>query len=248
MSFNLSNFAIFIFGQSESKIKEMKNNFLNQNCIEIKLTNTTTINDKNIINYCVKNYPNTNHMLLVNSDTMKKVNIYGSEKISNIISKIKPYEDSFILLFNRYLDSGIQSHYVQEILKDVSLFRSFNPSYSDCFYLSKGLVDKLKNTLSPDLASYTTKIFDLVRDEKLECFSFNPNLYTFRIEDSTLTYSSHTKMSTMLKEETHINFNQDVSKFFSSHIILFWIFLVFFICTIYTICLKTLNLGSLINK
>lgn len=220
----------------------MKNNFVGYSTQEIILNDE--ILEKNIVNYCLGAYPGVSHALFVNGDSMKNVNIVGSDNISSIIQKIGANtEDPYMVMFNRYLDSGVQTHYINEILKNVSLFQSFNPGHTDAFYLSTKAIDSLRK-INIDI-KYTKKIFDFIHEGTMDCYSFNPNLYTFRIEDSSSSSAIQSEKTSILKTDKIINFNQDLSRFFSSHLILFWVFLVFFICTICIIFLKTFKIGYL---
>jgi hypothetical protein len=94
--------------------------------------------------------------------------------------------------------------------------------------------------------NYFKKIFSSVRQGEYDCFSFNPNLYVFRIEDSSLSIETQQTKTTLLKPDDTSDINQMITRFFSSHIILFWIFMVFFICTICVIVIKVFKIGSIL--
>lgn len=243
------SFKIFVYGKSEEYISNIRNNLNTYSTEKILLTDD--LSESMVVNHCLVHYPGAGQMMFINADTMKKVDISGSESIRSVISKTESYlEDStkpYVILFNRYLDCGTKTHYLGEIISSVSLFRSFDPGNSDCFYLSTGVVSKLRDTF-PNIGSLHLEmkriVFTYIRKGIFDCFSFNPNLYTFRIQDSLVnSHMQYYKLSPIKHEET-TNINNTVSNFFSSHIIIFWIFIVFFICTVLIIGLRLTKWGE----
>lgn len=245
MVFNTSRFRVFVYGSDKKSINEIKSNFTAYSSYGILFDDTLT--ERTIINYCLEQWPSTGHCLFINADTMKKVNIVGFNTVSSLISKMEDIvidKDAYMIMFHRCNDSGINSHYVNEILNGVSVFKSFKPGNSDCFYLSDAAITILKEI--PKDTDYSKKIRSFVRSGEYDCFSFNPNLYTFRLEDSDLNATIHQSKCSMLQRDESISVNDRISQYFSSHLLLFWIFFVFFICVIFVALIKVFKIGYIL--
>lgn len=243
MSSVFSKLRVFIYGKNIDSINDMKKNFSDNYIQTVILDNEVT--ERKIVNYCLKRYTINGDYMFVNADTMKKVHIMGFNSINNSIEKIKNYidDDKYVILFHRYNDSGINSHYLTDILYEVSVFRSYKPGNSDCFLISEKAVEFLKD--KSQTINYYDEIKKRVRYGEFDCLTFNPNLFTFRIEDSDLSAAIHQSKCSMLKSDESTNFNDKISIYFSSHMILFWIFFVFIICAIFTVLVKLIGFDNI---
>ena len=244
MIFNLSGFTIFIYGRNEDNINEMNSNFSSYQTIKIIIDGDEE--ERIAINNIFDDYY-FQHAVFVNADTMKRVPIVGTESIGSVVDKVNDevlLNKPFLITFNRYYDGGNQVQYVKEITNGVSLFRSFNPGNSDCFYVSKGVVEHVRKNYQG--GDYIKKVFSLARAGEFSCFSFNPDLYVFKFKDSPESYTVQQSKTSTYRPQSSFDIDESVAKFFSSHLILFWIFFVFFVCTVFIILVKVFKIGYLL--
>ena len=265
MTFNINYFKVCIFGYNPENINSMASNFPDYKIQKIILTEGVTpldphshldptkkyINETNVYNHYLTYNIDTHDVLFVNADSVKKVKIEGTESLHYIISmietKLKDINNPYTILFNRYLDNNFSTHYIGEINKSVSLFRSFKPKESDCFFVSRNMIKVLKEKYLKDLykgVDIKTFIFRYVKEGKAEAFSFNPNIFAFMIEKSeNINQTQHNK-TTMIKGDETRSISKTLEIFFSDHILLFWCFITFFVCSVFLVILKSFNLFS----
>lgn len=252
---NLGTFDLFIYGVQEERVEKIfsdlkkylpKKRLLEKGqydedffCEEI-WSHVTGVSESHSIQ---------RDIMFINADDMKKNPLKGSdidEIYFEIRKKSSPPEKPFLILFNRYLDSPSQFHYLGE-KNDISLFQSYNPGNSDAFYLSSGGTKLMNEKIDMKTKDFKKKLFDLVRDGKINCFSFNPNLYVFdlagseKIDNIQYIKSSIINCSSLFEKK---GLGKSISLLLSNHVLLFWAFFVFFICTIFIIILKTFKIGS----
>lgn len=242
MSSEVSGLRIYVYGRNKDRIDETVANFRPSVAKGLLLKEGMT--PREVINE-VLSVRSLSNILFINSDTMKKVNIVGFESVNMIVDNITSRDvdnKPFMVMFNRYHDYGFKTQYIREILSGVSLFRNYCPGESDCFYLSSKLVKKIQNEISD--GDYIGNAFSNACTEEVDCFSFNPNLYTYRIEDSTQSYANQQKKTSMLKPEERFNINESAARFFSSHLLLFWFFFVFFTITVFIIVVRVFKIGK----
>lgn len=253
MSFDQTKLRIIVYGLDRSKIDSISSYFKQYSVKKVILTTDFLdpegiTEDKVVLN----NLDEAPQLMFVNADSMKRANISGVDNISKPIlkSEEKSKNAPYIVLFNRYLDSNLQTHYLGELGYDseVSMFQSFNPGNSDAYYLSEKCVTLLKNLASPN-GKYDSKrtLFSLIREGRINAYSFNPNLYTFRLEDSTQENNIQYFKSSPIKYDNIMEnrrLDKNISLFFSDHIMLFWIFIVFFICSVFLLILRVFKIGS----
>lgn len=251
MSFDQVKLKIFIYGVDKDKIDNISRSVKQYSVQKILLSSDNKnllTEDKIILQYLHE----ASQLMFINADSMKKNNILGLDNISKTILKAedKSKKSPYVVLFNRYLDSNLQTHYIGELDYDsgVSMFQSFNPGNSDAFYLSEKAVTLLRNLTSPNSKHNSKKIlFSLIREGRINAYSFNPNLYVFRLEDSSANNNDQVFKSSIIKHDQIMEnrcLDRNISLFFSDHIILFWIFIVFFICTVLLLILRAFKIGS----
>lgn len=247
MSFSLSKFYVVIYGQNKEKIEEVALELSSYNVRKMILEDST--DDCMIVEDILKLYYTGSSYLIINADIVKRINIKHTDEIGSIINKASKYlrdpNDPYIIMFNRFLDCGIQSHYLGEIVDSVSIFRSFYPGGSNALFLSENAVKYIKNNDLDTIYNepIKSKIFSLVRDGIFDAFSFNPNLYVYRLECSSETNETQAQKCSVLKSYDGDSISDTLTKFFSDRIIGFWIFLVFFICVVLIILLKIFQIG-----
>ena len=248
MTFEQSKLKVFVYGLDKTKIDNISQSLRHYPVQKILLSSDFKSPDYIPEEKILLRFLNESSTLMfINADTMKKNNIVGLDNISKIILKIedKSKKNPYVILFNRYLDSNLQTHYLGELdqSSEVSIFQSFNPGYSDAYYLSEKTVTLLRNLIQKDSKQDARRIlFSLVKEGRINAYSFNPNLYIFRIEDSTLNNNDQAFKSSIIKYDQIMEnrkLDRNISLFFSDHIMLFWIFIVFFICTILILILRT---------
>lgn len=272
MVFNVNHFKVCIYGHKNENINSMASNFPDYKIEKIVLTDNTSchhdhakklqekpleklpvkpINETNVFNHYMTHNIDTHDVLFVNADSVKKVKIEGTESIYYIINmietKLKDADSPYVILFNRYMDNNYSTHYIGDISKSVSLFRSFRPKESDCFFLSRNMIKILKEKHLKNLykgIDVKRESFRYVKEGLAEAFSFNPNLFTFMIEKSENINQSQSNKTTMIKGDETRSMSKTLELFFSDHIILFWCFVIFFTCTMFIVILKTFNLMS----
>jgi hypothetical protein len=268
MVFNVNHFKVCIFGHCTENINSMASNFPDYKIQKIVLTDNTschhdhskklpakplakTINETNVFNHYMTYNIDTHDVLFVNADSVKKVKIEGTESLHYIINmietKLKDINNPYVILFNRFMDNNYSTHYLGDISKSVSLFKSFKPKESDCFFLSRNMIKVLKEKHLKNLykgIDVKRESFRYVKDGLAEAFSFNPNLFTFMIEKSENVNQTQTNKTTLIKGDETRSISKTLELFFSDHIIIFWIFLVAFVCTMFLVILKTFNLMS----
>lgn len=252
MSYDLSDLKIIVYGRNRDKIDNICSYNKKYNCQVVILDNKIT-EDRLLSMFLFESA----HMIFINADTMKPARIVGTDDIKRIIIKTEnkagiKHDSPYVIFFNRYLDSNLQTHYLGELdfESHVSLFESFNPGNSDAFYLSKKCVSFLRLSF-PNPLEYKSNIkkslFTYIRDGSVDAYSFNPNLYVFRLEDSPLDFNDQYFKSSIITYDSIMEsrrLSKNIALFFSDHIILFWIFIVFFICTMLILFLRILKIGS----
>lgn len=250
----MTNVGFFIYGKEELSINSLASTFSGKKIIKIMLKEDLNITSENVVSYIVKTYPNYGDYYFFNADTIKKVNVKGLENIDLVINNTKGYVNTnpYIILLNRYLDSVFQTQYLGELTVNsgVSVFQSFNPGNSEAFYVPNAAMNIIKNmyklvTIDHTKVNIKHAIFDKVRKGEFDAFSFNPNIYTFRLENSSAESDLQYLKSSIINHDKIMEerrLDRTISLFFSDRILLFWIFIVFFICVTLIITLKIFKL------
>jgi hypothetical protein len=234
------SFQIYVYGKDEKKIDEIRSDLSSYSTNKI-------LNDfdTNAVSEILSSYYGTQGVMLINADAVKRINVAGTDNISTIITKIESLLKSpggpYMILFNRFQDNNVQTHYIGELVKSVSIFRSFNPKGSDCIYISGKALPLIKSSIESGTNATDVNLFS--RIDSIEAFSFNPNLYIFRLEDSAASSTEHQLKSSIIKCEGSRSISKTIELFFSNHILLFWVFLVFFICSIFIVSLRIFKVG-----
>lgn len=253
MNFDQEKLKIIVYGSDKAKVDSIaltvKQYSVEKVILSVESEGPNSLTENNMI---FKHLLAASQLMFINADSMKKNNISGIDNISKPILKAeeKSKKAPYIVLFNRYLDSNLQTHYLGELNSDsgVSMFQSFNPGNSDAYYLSEKCVILLRNLACPN-GKYDLKktLFSLIREGRINAYSFNPNLYIFRLEDSSQDNNIQFFKSSIIKYDQIMEnrrLDRNISLFFSDHIMLFWIFIVFFICTIFLLILRVFKIGS----
>lgn len=257
MSFDQSRLKIIVYGTDKAKIDSISLIVRQYSVKKVIITTDPKIilKDPSVITedkVLLKNLNESPQLMFINADSMKRNNVSGIDNISKPIikSEDKSKKTPYVVLFNRYLDSNLQTHYLGELDSDsgVSIFQSFNPGNSDAYYLSEKCVTLLRSLACPN-EKYDSKrtLFSLIREGRINAFSFNPNLFIFRLEDSSQDNNIQYFKTSMIKYDNIMEnrrLDRNISLFFSDHIMLFWIFIVFFICSILLLILRVFKIGS----
>lgn len=197
------------------------------------------VSEDNVIYYALEKYNIINEkVMFINFDTMKPAYKFELSNIMNYVNLYQHGKSRYFVFFNRYLDSGNQTKYLREISSpsEVSLFESFNPGNSDAFLLDGEVVNVIRNGLKT-----RRNAFDLVRKGFARGYSFSPNLITYNFRDSAESNEIEFSKSCPLAKDEHLNFqkiNENITLFFSNHVIIFWVFIIFFICLVFLIILR----------
>lgn len=246
---NSGTFDLFIYGAQEERIEKIshdlrkylpKKRFLKKSQYDEEFFCEEILSEKILIQ---------RDIMFINADDMKKNPLKGSD-IDEIYLEIRkrssPPEKPFLILFNRYLDSPSKFHYLGE-KNEISLFQSYNPGNSDAFYLSSGGIKLMREKINRKTIDFRKILFDFVKEGKINCFSFNPNLYVFdlagsdKVDNIQYIKSSIINCSSLFEKK---GLGKNISLLLCNHVLLFWAFFVFFICTIFIIVLKTFKIGS----
>lgn len=224
----MASVKYIVYGYDKTKVESFRNKFNNFTSIILD----DNINEDNILDNLVKNC--FQGLFLINADTMKKNCM--SFSIEEIIHKIssKSCKKEFIIMFNRYQDSITQNYYLGEISENISLFRGFNPGNTDCYYVSAGIISEFQN----NEIDIKYKILSRCRKGFYNYYFFNPNLYIFKSENSELSGQMQVLKSNIYKEENKFDLDNYIKNLLSTNTILFWVFIVFFICAVFTVILK----------
>lgn len=254
---------LVIYGRDKSAINFASVSFSEYNKYMIVIDDNV-ITEDHVMAEALYNNSFYSGFVFYNADTMKRVNIKGIGNFADIISRVNELVGSQpgtstssrqIILFNRYLDSNFQTHYLGEysISSGVSVFQSFKPGNSDAFYVSPDAVRYLQGLyggkFENDNDGIKHRLFDAARNGDVNAYTFNPNLYTYRLESSIEESNKQYFKTSPINYDTIIEtrrLGKNISLFFSDHILLFWIFIVFFICLMLVIFLKMLGVIELV--
>lgn len=204
------------------------------------------VGEDNVVYNSIKKFNiSKEDVLFINFDTMKPAYNFDIGNIINNVQIFQGGKKNFIVFLNRYLDSANQVNYLKELGSPsfVSMFESFNPGNSDAFYIDSGIVDLI---IHGNLKT-RRNIIDLVRDGKARGYSFNPNLITYNFKDSTESAKVEFSKSSPISDDERFDLrklSRNISIFFSDHVILFWVFMVFFICLSFLFFLRVFKIGS----
>lgn len=235
---------VIFYGNDYNSIIEKFRSLIPNNIDHIILLDDV-VGEDNVIYHSIKKFNITSDVMFINFNTMKPAYNFDFSNILNNINTFQKNKSNYIIFFNRYLDSSNQTVFLKDLDSpdNVSLFESFNPGNSDAFFIDSGFVKKIINE---DLKT-RKQIFDLVRKNKGRSYSFDPNLITYNFKDSTDNVKIESSKSSPISGEDKFNFqklNRNITLFFSDNIILFWVFIVFFICISFLACLRVFKIGS----
>lgn len=229
---------VIYYGKEDESLKDkFFDTFGNINYYIVKLDNK--IGEDNVIYHTIKKYNiKDEDLIFINYDTMKPSYKFNINDIINNVNIYQKYKKNYFIFFNRYLDSGNQVKYLTDIptIPYVSLYESFNPGNSDAFFMDKNIVNIVHNNIKTK-----RELFDIVRRGIARGYSFNPNLITYDFENSIESNIIEFSKSAPITKNEYLDFeklNRNISIFFSDHILIFWLFIVFFICLIFLIIMR----------